>query len=102
MYIAMNRFKIVLGREQEFIDIWQGRDSQLSSMPGFISFQLLQGPSDQEMGYTLMCSHVVWRSAADFEVWIKSEEFRAAHAKAGGSRELYLGPHQFEGFEVVL
>lgn len=102
MYIAMNRFKIVSGREQEFIDIWRGRDSELPSMPGFKSFQLLQGSSDLEQGYTLMSSHVVWESEADFQAWTKSEAFRKAHAKAGGSRDLYLGPPQFEGFEVVL
>ena len=102
MFIAMNRFKIALGREHEFVEIWKGRDSQLPSMPGFVEFHLLRGPSDEAQGYTLMSSHVVWQSAADFEAWTKSEAFRAAHAKAGGSRDLYLGHPQFEGFEVVL
>ena len=102
MYIAMNRFKIALGREQEFIDIWKGRDSKLPLMQGFVSFQLLKGASNEEQGYTLMSSHVVWRSEADFTAWTKSEAFRMAHANAGGSSGLYLGHPQFEGFEVVL
>ena len=102
MFIAMNRFKIAMGREQEFIEIWKNRDSQLASVPGFKEFHLLQGESKAEEGYTLMSSHVVWESAEAFDAWTKSEAFRAAHSKAGGSRDLYLAHPQFEGFEVVL
>lgn len=102
MFIAMNRFKIALGRESEFIEIWKNRDSQLESVPGFKGFHLLQGASDEEQGYTLISSHATWEDAASFEAWTKSEAFRAAHAKSSGSRDLYLGPPQFEGFEVVL
>ena len=40
--------------------------------------------------------------AAAFEAWTGSESFRAAHAHAGQQRDLYLGPPQFEGFDVVL
>ena len=35
MYIAMNRFKIVLGREIEFENIWRQRDTHLKDVPGF-------------------------------------------------------------------
>ena len=39
MYIAMNRFKIVLGREIEFENIWRQRDTHLKDVPGFEKFQ---------------------------------------------------------------
>ena len=39
-------------------------------------------------------------SEAAFEAWTKSEAFRKAHHKAGDNKPLYLGPPQFEGFEV--
>jgi heme-degrading monooxygenase HmoA len=100
MYIAMNRFRIALGKEQEFIDIWKQRDSHLESVPGFKEFHLLQGPSDETC--TLFTSHSVWGSAEDFGNWTKSEAFRQAHANAGGSKGIYLGPPVFEGYEVVL
>ncbi len=102
MYIAMNRFKIALGREQEFIDIWKNRDSQLAEVAGFKEFRLLHGASDEEQGYTLMSSHVIWDDEASFTAWTKSDAFKAAHAKAGGSRDIYLGHPQFEGFQVVM
>ena len=100
MYIAMNRFRIARGKEQESIDIWRQRDSQLDGVPGFKEFHLLQGPSDEEC--TLFASHSIWASADDFVNWTRSEAFRKAHANAGGAKGVYLGPPQFEGFDVVL
>jgi heme-degrading monooxygenase HmoA len=100
MYIAMNRFRVALGKEQDFIDIWENRDSHLEEVPGFKEFHLLQGPSDEEC--TLFASHAIWESGEDFSNWTKSEAFRKAHANAGSAKDIYLGPPQFEGFEVVL
>lgn len=37
MYIAMNRFRIALGRESVFEDLWKNRDSQLEASPAFAS-----------------------------------------------------------------
>ncbi|ADZ92712.1 antibiotic biosynthesis monooxygenase family protein [Marinomonas mediterranea] len=100
MFIAMNRFKIKLGCEQEFIDIWKNRDSHLKDVPGFKSFNLLQGSSDETC--TLFSSHATWESKEAFEAWTKSEAFRKAHANAGSRREIYMGPPQLECFEAVL
>ncbi len=100
MFIAMNRFRIALGREQEFIEIWKNRDTHLSQVPGFKQFHLLQGPSDQEA--TLFASHSSWESEQAFIDWTHSEAFRQAHANAGQSKDLYLGPPQFEGFNAVV
>jgi len=100
MYVAMNRFKIALGKEQEFIDIWKNRDTFLAEVPGFREFQLLQGPTTEE--YTLFASHSIWDSAVAFGDWTKSEAFRKAHANAGGSKGIYLGPPHVEGFNQVV
>lgn len=100
MYIAMNRFRIALGREEEFIDIWRKRDTYLSDVPGFKEFHLLRGPTTEE--HTLFASHSIWQSAEAFTNWTKSEAFRNAHSSAGGAKGIYLGHPQFEGFEAVL
>ncbi len=100
MYIAMNRFRIAPGKEQEFIDIWKNRETFLEEVPGFKEFHLLQGPSNEE--YTLFASHSIWESAEAFTNWTQSEAFRKAHAGAGQSKDIYLGPPQFEGFEAVV
>ncbi len=101
MYIAMNRFKVEKGSEDAFEAIWKGRDSTLGEMAGFKEFHLLRGPLNEAEGYTLFASHTVWASHDDFVAWTKSENFRAAHRNAGGSKPLYIGHPQFEGFSVV-
>lgn len=100
MFITMNRFKIKLGCEENFIEIWKGRDSHLDGVPGFKTFQLLRGPSHED--HTLFSSYAGWESRNDFEAWTKSEAFRKAHANAGVKRDIYMGPPQLECFDVVL
>lgn len=99
MFIAMNRFRIALGKESEFEQIWKERESQLPGLPGFVAFHLLRGPSTDEQ--TLFASHTVWDSRQHFEDWTRSEAFRRAHGGTNRSAGLYLGPPQFEGFDVV-
>jgi heme-degrading monooxygenase HmoA len=100
MFVAMNRFRIALGKEAEFIEIWKNRESHLDQVPGFRQFNLLQGASDDE--HTLFASHSIWESRAAFEAWTHSEAFRKAHSGAGSNKGIYLGPPQFEGFDAVL
>ncbi len=100
MFIAMNRFRIALGREDVFEELWRSRDSQLDQVPGFKEFHLLKGPSDEEA--TLYASHTIWASKEDFEAWTQSENFRKAHANARAPQGTYLGHPNFEGFDVVL
>ena len=100
MYIAMNRFQIVLGREEDFEKIWRDRETHLDKVPGFKSFNLIKGGSNET--FTLYASHSTWKSKKDFLNWTKSEEFRAAHKGAGKHSSVYLGHPVFEGFEVVI
>ena len=96
----MNRFRIVLGKEKEFEDVWKNRDTHLKDVTGFKEFHLVKGDTNDE--YTLYASHSIWNSKDDFINWTKSEAFKLAHKNAGQHKDLYLGPPQFEGFERVL
>jgi len=100
MYIAMNRFKILLGKEQDFESIWKTRETHLENVPGFMEFHLVKG--NQEENYTLYASHSKWTSKADFLNWTKSEAFRKAHKGAGVHSKIYIGHPIFEGFEVII
>ncbi len=97
MYIAMNRFKVVLGSEAAFEHVWTSRDTHLKEVPGFVEFHLLRGP--QRADHVLYSSHTIWSDHAAFEGWTKSEAFRAAHRNAGnignGNAPLYLGHPEF-------
>ena len=100
MFIAMNRFKIIIGKEKEFEKVWKERDTHLSGVRGFKEFHLIKGSVNQD--HTLYASHSIWNSKEDFINWTKSEAFRLAHKNAGQHQDLYLGAPNFEGFEVVL
>ena len=96
----MNRFQIALGKEEDFEKIWRDRETHLDKVPGFKSFNLIKGGSNET--FTLYASHSTWKSKKDFLNWTKSEEFRAAHKGAGKHSSVYLGHPVFEGFEVVI
>ncbi len=100
MYIAMNRFKIILGRETEFEKIWKERDTHLDDVPGFKKFNLIKG--NKQDNYRLYASHSEWNSEQDFVNWTKSDAFRQAHKGAGQHSDIYLGHPEFEGFEVII
>jgi heme-degrading monooxygenase HmoA len=100
MFIAMNRFKIIPGNEDDFLEVWKNRESFLDQVPGFKQFNLLKGPVTDE--YSLYASHSIWESKQAFEDWTKSEAFRKAHANVGDVKPVYLGKPEFEGFERAL
>ncbi len=100
MYIAMNRFRIAVGREDVFEELWRQRDSQLEQVPGFKEFKLLRGPTDDQA--VLFVSHTLWENREMFVAWTESDAFRAAHSQSKAPEGTYLGHPEFEGFEIVL
>tara|TARA_B100000963_G_scaffold327766_1_gene315757 strand:- start:350 stop:652 length:303 start_codon:yes stop_codon:yes gene_type:complete len=100
MFIAMNRFKIIIGKEKEFENIWKSRETFLDKVSGFKNFNLIKGKTNEE--YTLYASHSIWENEEAFINWTKSEEFRMAHKNAGSNKHLYLGHPEFEGFNKII
>lgn len=100
MFLAMNRFRIVLGQEGAFETVWRTRETHLSKVPGFKEFHLMKGPERDD--HRLYASHTIWESREAFEAWTKSEAFRLAHKNAGDNKGFYLGHPEFEGFEAVM
>lgn len=98
-YIAMNRFLVAPENEEAFQKRWLDREVLLKTVPGFVSFQFLQGPEKE--GGRLYASHTVWDSYDAFVGWTQSEQFRQAHVGAGQGRALTAGPPVFEGFTVL-
>jgi heme-degrading monooxygenase HmoA len=99
MYLTMNRFKVKLGQEATFEEIWKSRDSHLRSVAGFKAFHLLKGPERE--GYVLYASHTAWSDEESFQAWTRSDAFRRAHSGAGDHRDVYLGAPELEIFETV-
>jgi heme-degrading monooxygenase HmoA len=104
MHLTMNRFKVKLGQEAAFEEVWTRRDSHLKAVPGFIAFHLLKGPEGngpEGEGYRLYASHTAWQDEDSFLAWTRSDAFREAHKGAGDHRDIYLGPPDLEVFETV-
>ncbi len=100
MFIAMNRFRIAPGFEDDFEELWRQRDSYLAEVPGFVSFALLRGAAHDD--HVLYASHTIWESKAAFEAWTRSEHFRKAHAQRSAPKGTYLGHPDLELFDAVL
>jgi len=99
MYIAMNRFSIAPGREDEFEQVWRERESYLDEVPGFREFRLLRGQPGEEA--TMFLSHSTWTNRAAFAAWTDSEAFKKAHRRGRTPPGIVLKHPEFEGYEVV-
>ena len=99
MYIAMNRFRVSRGREEEFVEIWRNRESYLDEVEGIKDFQLLRGEAEEDA--TVFVSHSVWDSREAFGAWTESEAFGKAHRQARMPEGVLLGHPRFEGYEIV-
>ena len=60
MFIAMNNFKIVPGKEQEFEEVWKNRETHLQDVPGIVRFALLRGDTQGEYVSHSTWAHVLW------------------------------------------
>ena len=89
MYIAMNRFQIVTGKEKIFENLWKNRETYLESVKGFKSFNLIKGEANET--FTLYASHSTWASKHAITNWTKSEAFRKAHKNAVSAKNIYIG-----------
>ena len=96
----MNRFKIVLGKEDDFETVWKSRETHLEDVKGFKKFNLIKGATHEE--FSLYVSLSEWNSEKNFLDWTKSESFRLAHKDAASHRDLYLRPPDYEGFQVII
>ena len=96
MFIAMNRFKIASGKEDEFERIWKGRESYLKGVPGFVQFALLKSEAAGEY-----ISHSTWADREAFTAWTQSEAFAAGH-RQGSLAGILEGPPQVSTYEAVI
>ena len=99
MYIAINKFTVVSGREQEFEEIWRNRESYLDAVPEFMEFNLLRSEPGAET--TIFLSHSQWQSEQAFTHRTHSEVFRLPHKRAKSPAGVVLGPPEFSGYNTV-
>lgn len=101
MYLAMNRFKVLKHRAEDFETMWLGRDSELPSLEGFVEFRLLKGQEHED--YVLYSSHTFWESEENFIGWTTSDAFKRSHSgvKSEKAEPMTMGHPDFEGFTTI-
>lgn len=97
MFVAMNRFAVTPGREQEFERSWRERQSYLASVPGFLRFALLRGDTPGEY-----ISHSTWADRQAFVAWTQSDVFRQAHSGRGAVEGVLADHPRVSLYEAVL
>jgi heme-degrading monooxygenase HmoA len=96
MFIAMNRFKVAAGRENDFEEVWRSRESYLKGVPGFVQFALLKSEAEGEY-----VSHSTWADRESFIAWTQSPAFAAGH-RQGSLAGILDGPPQVSTYEAVI
>jgi heme-degrading monooxygenase HmoA len=97
MFIAMNNFKVVSGKGEEFEEIWRTRESHLRDVPGFVRFALLRGDAAGDY-----ISHSTWQSRDAFIAWTKSDAFVAGHRQGGSLMGVLEGPPAVKLYDAVI
>ena len=99
MITVANRVYVTPEYSAEFEERFRSRAKLVDGMPGFISNQVLR-PVNEDDPYVVL---TLWESRADFERWIKSDEFVKGHAQSGSlPSEAYSQPNRLELHEVFL
>ena len=101
MFIAMNRFRIALGHEEDFEAVWRNRESFLDGVPGFETFHLLKG-ADHRHAHALCLALGVASRARRSSRGRNRTHFAKRTAQANPRKGTYLGHPELETFESVL
>ena len=97
MFIAMNRFQVVPGKEGDFERIWRERETYLQDVAGFVRFALLKS----EMTPGEYVSHSTWKDRESFMAWMNSEAFAKGH-RQGSLAGILEGPPMPAMYEAVI
>ncbi|MGO8673293.1 MAG: antibiotic biosynthesis monooxygenase family protein [Capsulimonadaceae bacterium] len=99
MITVCNRIYVKPEYAGQFEEAFRNRAGLVDRMQGFIANQVLRPVNDGDP-YIVQ---TLWNSRADFEAWIRSDEFMQGHAKSGTMpRDAYSAPNKLEVHEVVL
>jgi len=97
MYVVSNRVPVVPEWQAEFEERFRHRAGQVEQQPGFVRMEVMRPQSDG----TPYVVQTVWQDRAAFEAWVKSDDFKAAHANPL-PRDAFDGEGRLEAFEVII
>lgn len=97
MYVVTNRVPVNPQWQEAFEERFRQRAGQVELQPGFVRMAVLR-PDSEGAPYVV---ETTWRDRAAFEAWLKSDDFRAAHANPL-PKDAYAGEGRIERFEEII
>ena len=94
--VKVNAITVPRERFDEFAARFAARAGKVSGAEGFEAFELLRPNDDREVCLV----YTRWRSEEDFQAWVASPDFAAAHAQHRTQGP--VGPHsELWSFDVL-
>ncbi|MES9887648.1 MAG: antibiotic biosynthesis monooxygenase [Candidatus Sedimenticola sp. 6PFRAG1] len=75
MFIAMSRFEVANGLEDEVSRAFENRPHKVDSVPGFIRMEVLR-PQDEPAQFWLL---TWWTDEASWDNWYHSHQYKDSH-----------------------
>jgi heme-degrading monooxygenase HmoA len=100
-FVAMNRFKVIEGKEAAFEKRWAERESELKGTPGFVTFVFLRRDAvtaDDGFNYS---TYTVWENRGAFDNW-RANGSKKAHANASDAEPMFEGRPSVALYEGIL
>ncbi|MGD9299655.1 MAG: antibiotic biosynthesis monooxygenase [Thiohalocapsa sp.] len=97
MYVVTNRVPVAPDWHDQFEDRFRRRAGQVEQQPGFVRMEVMR-PQTEDTPYVVQ---TVWEDRAAFDAWVKSEDFKAAHANPL-PKDAFAGEGRLEAFEVII
>ncbi len=96
MIAVINRLPVKEGMADQVVDRFANGRGFVQELPGFISMEVLRSEgADEVMVITR------WRDKEAFDSWVRSDAFKTAHGRGGGSG-LLRGHPQMGTYEVAV
>ena len=96
MIAVINRLPVKEGMAGQVVERFANGRGFVQEFPGFVSMEVLRSEEGDEVMVITR-----WRDKEAFDSWVRSDEFRMAHGRGGGSG-LLRGHPQMGTYEVAV
>jgi heme-degrading monooxygenase HmoA len=96
MIAVINRLPVKEGMADQVVERFASGRGFVQEFPGFVSLEVLRSEGGDEVMVITR-----WLDKEAFESWVRSDQFRMAHGRGGGSG-LLRGHPQMSTYEVTV
>jgi heme-degrading monooxygenase HmoA len=96
MIAVINRLPVKEGMADQVVERFANSRGFVQESPGFVSLEVLRSEGGDEVMVITR-----WLDKEAFESWVRSDQFRMAHGRGGGSG-LLRGHPQMSTYEVTV